>query len=96
MPRGHDFEPEYNAKLAAPASALVRCGGTCWRGVLEEAWSKIKGGVMSVLAYHITWTTCGTWLPGDARGWVKWGEAGVKAPDPERERAAQEYMGKRP
>lgn len=44
---------------------------------------------MSVLAYHITWTTYGTWLPGDARGWVKWGEAGVKPPDPERERRAR-------
>jgi REP element-mobilizing transposase RayT len=24
-----------------------------------------------VLAYFLTWTTYGTWLPGDARGWVK-------------------------
>ncbi len=47
---------------------------------------------MTVLAYHITWTTYGTWLPGDARGWVKWGESGVKPPDPERERAAREHM----
>ena len=23
-----------------------------------------------VLAYFLTWTTYGTWLPGDARGWV--------------------------
>ena len=22
------------------------------------------------LAYFLTWTTYGTWLPGDARGWV--------------------------
>jgi hypothetical protein len=22
------------------------------------------------LAYHITWTCRGTWLPGDQRGWV--------------------------
>jgi REP element-mobilizing transposase RayT len=47
---------------------------------------------MSVLAYHITWTTYGTWLPGDARGWVRWGEAGVKPPDPEQERDARERM----
>src|SRR5262249_3307643 len=26
---------------------------------------------MSVLAYFLTWTTYGTWLPGDARGWVQ-------------------------
>jgi|SRR5579885_355674 len=47
---------------------------------------------MSVFAYHITWTTYGTWLPGDARGWVKWGEWGVKPPDPERERDARKRM----
>src|SRR5216683_5146883 len=47
---------------------------------------------MSVLAYHITWTTYGTWLPGDARGWVQWGEWGVKPPDPERERDSRERM----
>jgi REP element-mobilizing transposase RayT len=33
------------------------------------------------LAYHITWTTYGTWLPGDRRGWCKKGHAGVKEPD---------------
>jgi len=47
---------------------------------------------MSVIAYHLTWTTYGTWLPGDARGWVKWGEVGVKPADPERERDARERM----
>jgi len=47
---------------------------------------------MSVLAYHIIWTTYGTWLPGDARGWVKWNEGGVKPPDPELERDARERM----
>jgi REP element-mobilizing transposase RayT len=47
---------------------------------------------MSVLAYHITWTTYGTWLPGDARGWVTWGQWGVKPPNPEREREARECM----
>jgi hypothetical protein len=45
---------------------------------------------MSVLAYHITWTTYGTWLPGDARAWVQWGEWGIKPPDPERECAARQ------
>jgi len=47
---------------------------------------------MPVLAYHITWTTYGTWLPGDGRGWVRWGESGVKPPDPERERDAGKRM----
>src|SRR2546430_11024925 len=35
------------------------------------------------LAYHITWTTYGTWLPGDDRGWVKKGSSAVQPPDPE-------------
>jgi REP element-mobilizing transposase RayT len=47
---------------------------------------------MSALAFHITWTTYGTWLPGDARGWVKAGAWGIQAPDPERERRSRERM----
>ncbi len=43
-------------------------------------------------AYHLTWTTYGTWLPGDARGWVQAGVPGVQAPDPERERQARESI----
>lgn len=44
------------------------------------------------LAYHRFWTTYGTWLPGDARGWIKWGELGVKPPDAELERDARQRM----
>jgi REP element-mobilizing transposase RayT len=33
------------------------------------------------LAYHITWTTYGGWLPGDSRGWVERGTHGIQAPD---------------
>jgi len=47
---------------------------------------------MPTLAYHITWTTYGTWLSGDARGWIQWGEWGLKPPDPERERDAAKRM----
>ncbi len=47
---------------------------------------------MAVLAYHITWTTYGTWLPGDARGWVKSRVWGIQAPDPEREQQARDHM----
>lgn len=47
---------------------------------------------ISFTAYHITWTTYGTWLPGDARGWVKQGELGVQLPDPDRERDARGPM----
>ena len=38
------------------------------------------------IAYHIIWTTYGTWLPGDARGWVKKNTLGIQEPDAERER----------
>jgi REP element-mobilizing transposase RayT len=47
---------------------------------------------MPVLAYHITWSTYGTWLPGDSRGWIRWGEWGVQPPDSERERDARQRM----
>jgi REP element-mobilizing transposase RayT len=41
------------------------------------------------LAYLITWTTHGTWLPGDQRGWVQWGVDGVQEGDGSRFRKAQ-------
>lgn len=42
------------------------------------------------LAYFLTWTTYGTWLPGDDRGWVRYGR-GMRLPNPivEREAAAR-------
>src|SRR5438132_13512735 len=46
----------------------------------------------SVLAYHIVWTTYGTWLPGDWRGWVKKGVSGIQAPDPALEQSSRERM----
>ena len=30
------------------------------------------------LAYFLTWTTYGTWLPGDERGWIEAGKLGTK------------------
>jgi REP element-mobilizing transposase RayT len=33
------------------------------------------------VGYFLTWATYGTWLPGDARGWVKYGH-GFQLPDP--------------
>ena len=37
---------------------------------------------MSLLAYHIIWTTYGTWLSGDERGWIKKKAPGIQPPDP--------------
>ena len=43
------------------------------------------------LAYFLTWTAYGTWLPGDERGWVA--KPGVfRLPDPELAAAAQNRM----
>ena len=36
------------------------------------------------LGYLITWTTYGTWLHGDERGWVESGVYGIQPPDPQR------------
>jgi REP element-mobilizing transposase RayT len=47
---------------------------------------------MHPLAYHLIWTTYGTWLPGDARGWIEAGVMGVQAPDPQREEQARASM----
>ena len=34
------------------------------------------------LAYFLTWTTYGTWLPGDERGWNRKDEAGLQMTNP--------------
>ncbi len=44
------------------------------------------------LAYMITWTTYGTWLPGDERGWVGRGSREIQPPDPERQDVARGAM----
>ncbi|MCI0739413.1 MAG: transposase [Gemmataceae bacterium] len=47
------------------------------------------------LAYFLTWTTYGTWLPGDERGWVaKPGD--IRAPDAERRQAARRQLTEPP
>jgi REP element-mobilizing transposase RayT len=33
------------------------------------------------LAYFLTWTTYGTWLPGDERGWRRRGESDIQLPN---------------
>jgi hypothetical protein len=43
------------------------------------------------IAYFITWSTYGTWLPGDERGWVEY-RHGWKLPDPVRRLEAAARM----
>ncbi len=42
--------------------------------------------------YHIIWTTYGTWLPGDNRGWLRSGIASVQLPDPDYETSCRNRM----
>jgi REP element-mobilizing transposase RayT len=44
------------------------------------------------IAFHIVWTTYGTWLPGDARGWIHKKRSGIQEPDTERERESRDRM----
>ncbi|WP_254508272.1 transposase [Anatilimnocola floriformis] len=43
------------------------------------------------IAFLFTWSTYGTWLPGDSRGWVEY-KKGLQLPDPLRELEAQAMM----
>src|SRR5438105_1563785 len=48
------------------------------------------------LAFHLTWTTYGTWLSGDSRGWVKDEERGIQEPDPELAESMRGRMTQQP
>lgn len=48
------------------------------------------------IAYFITWTTYGTWLSGDERGWVSEDEPGIQRPDPELEAQMRAAMTEPP
>jgi len=50
-----------------------------------------EGPMPDPLAFFITWTTYGTWLPGDERGWVKRGH-GILPADPIAKREAEARM----
>jgi REP element-mobilizing transposase RayT len=52
--------------------------------------------VSAPLGYFLTWTTYGTWLPGDERGWVDGTTHEVCAPAPERERQARQLLAEEP
>lgn len=46
----------------------------------------------SPLAYFLTWTTYGTWLPGDERGRVDAKNSGIQAPDVKLQKEARGRM----
>jgi hypothetical protein len=47
-------------------------------------------------AYFLTWTTYGTWLPGDDRGWMDKHDPDQQPADPERQSLARGQMKERP
>jgi REP element-mobilizing transposase RayT len=47
------------------------------------------------ITIFITWTTYGTWLPGDSRGWRKW-KSGEQQPQPLLEDWCRERMKEKP
>lgn len=47
---------------------------------------------MAILAYHIIWTTYGTWLSGDIRGWIKKNVSGIQPPDATLENQSRDRM----
>ncbi len=47
------------------------------------------------ITLFITWTTYGTWLPGDSRGWRKW-KAGEQQPQPKLEDWCRDQMKEKP
>jgi REP element-mobilizing transposase RayT len=52
-----------------------------------------------IVAYFLTWTTYGTWLPGDVRGWVKRRRGGddfIERPIPALETHARRLMKESP
>jgi REP element-mobilizing transposase RayT len=74
----------------------------CRRGVRGFITTRIEGGHMattpreqvfcSPTTCHLIWTTYGTWLHGDERGWYEWGVGGRETVDPEREFAGRARM----
>ncbi len=54
-----------------------------------------SSGYRAPIAYFLTWTTYGSWLPGDARGWTD-GRGVTRIPDASREGAAALRMAERP
>ncbi len=57
--------------------------------------SKTPRSCRDPIAYFLTWTTYGAWLPGDPRGWVDSGGR-IHSPDPGRAAAAQSLLRETP
>ncbi len=65
-------------------------------GKMKNCNHKLELGAVEMemreaIAYFITWTCYGTWLPGDERGWNDWHQ-GWKSSDPKMVEYAQSIM----
>ena len=49
-----------------------------WKGMVVSDRSFNAG---EPIAFFVTWTCYGSWLPGDARGWHRWREGGEQQPN---------------
>jgi len=65
-------------------------GASCWKEMKTTAERFFTPD--DPIAFFITWTCYGTWLPGDQRGWHQWGKAGVQPPSELIESAASAKM----
>ncbi len=74
-----------NQRSQPAAQARAMCVATRLQGANLQLQSFTMPTTVKALAYHITWTTYGTWLSGDQRGWLKKGHAGIKRAKPKLE-----------
>jgi len=76
--------------LASRERPSERCSLTCTRCRTNEIT------MSDLLAYFLTWTTYGTWLPGDERGWVDRRVPGVQPSDQAKQARAQRILRGQP
>jgi REP element-mobilizing transposase RayT len=90
----YDTNPKRQRGVRRPSLALRVSVGV---SVAPMGGSQMRGSrvneppMADALAYFLTWPTYGTWLPGDARGWVEYRQ-GWKMPNPVRELEAKARM----
>jgi REP element-mobilizing transposase RayT len=72
--------PEYESGSRSAPKPDLRCNAR-----MEVEASRMSRNTFNVgepLAYFLTWTTYGTWLPGDDRGWNRRGDPEIRRANP--------------
>jgi len=78
------------SRVRADTPSLARRVSVEERAMLKQGRAN-EGPLPGALAYFLTWSTYGTWLPGDERGWVEY-RLGWQLPDPLRKLEAEARM----